>query len=68
MKIEIKRKRIEEKIKKLYEDLNHLQINCPHTNQAKQYKGSTGNYDPHDDCYWIEFHCHDCNKRWSTPQ
>lgn len=68
MKIEIKRKRIQEKIQKLYEELKHLQSNCPHTNHTKKYRGSTGNYDPHDDCYWIEYHCQDCDNKWSTPQ
>lgn len=68
MKIETKRKRIEEKINKLEEERKQLQLICPHNSHIKQYRGSTGNYDPHDDCYWIEYHCQDCNKQWSTPQ
>jgi hypothetical protein len=68
MTIETKRKRIEEKIRKLEEELKQLQLNCPHNNHTKQYRGSTGNYDPHNDCYWIEYHCQDCDKQWSTPQ
>lgn len=68
MKIEIKRKRIEQKMEKLRQELKQLQLNCPHVNFTKQYKGSTGNYDPSQDCYWIDYHCQDCNLKWSTEQ
>lgn len=68
MKIAIKRKRIEEKIEKLRKEMKQLQLNCPHVNVKKEYKGSTGNYDPSVDCYWIEYDCPDCGAKWSTPQ
>jgi hypothetical protein len=65
MKIETKRKRIEQKIEKLYQELKHLQLNCPHINLKKQYRASTGNYDPSPHRYWIYYHCQDCNLTWS---
>lgn len=48
----------EEKLKKL----------CSHPNADKKYCGSTGNYDRTMDCYWIEFKCPDCGKRWQRDQ
>lgn len=41
-----------------------LQAMCLHPNVSKKYDGSTGNWDPNDDCYWIEFKCPDCGKKW----
>lgn len=45
-----------------------LQEQCTHTNVTKKYSGSTGNYDPSADSYWIDWHCPDCDKRWMTDQ
>ena len=41
---------------------------CTHPNVTKKYDGSTCNWDPNDDCYWIEFKCPDCGKRWTEDQ
>jgi len=45
-----------------------LQAACQHPNASKKYAGSTGNYDPAADDYWIEFRCLDCGKFWITDQ
>lgn len=49
-------------------ELSKLQNICQHPNVMKTHKGDTGNYDPTQDSYWIEFHCPDCGKRWNIPQ
>jgi hypothetical protein len=41
---------------------------CPHPDASKKYCGSTGNWDRSDDCYWIEWKCPDCGKKWMTDQ
>jgi hypothetical protein len=68
MKIETTKKRIQQKIEKLHQELEHLQLNCPHAQVNKQYRGDTGNYDHSLDGYWIDYHCQDCDLRWSTNQ
>lgn len=67
---QVKRKRItiRDKLDKLYEQLAELQTLCPHPDVTKKYGGSTGNYDPNADCYWIDWNCPDCDKIWSTDQ
>lgn len=45
-----------------------LQSTCKHPAVTKKYQGSSGNYDPSADCYWIEFKCPDCGKRWMEDQ
>lgn len=68
--LKIKRKvdKLKEKIDNAYKEIKEVQATCQHPNADKKYCGSTGNYDPSNDSYWIDFHCQDCNKRWSTPQ
>lgn len=53
---------------KINDQIKTLQDICLHPNVNKEYKGNTGNYDPTSDCYWIEWKCPDCNKRWDTEQ
>ena len=67
---QIKRKRISilDKIANLQDQLTDLQSKCNHQNVTKKLQGSTGNYDPTADYYWIDWHCPDCNKRWTTDQ
>ena len=60
--------KLQDKIKKLRDELNTLQSVCLHTNATKKYRGNTGNYDPSENCYWIDFYCPDCDKRWQTEQ
>ncbi len=66
----VKRKRItiHGKIAKLHEQLSELQVLCTHPDVTKKYGGSTGNYDPSCDAYWIDWACPDCGKKWTTDQ
>jgi hypothetical protein len=45
-----------------------LQSICTHPNATKKYSSNTGNWDRGQDSYWIDWHCLDCDKRWSTDQ
>lgn len=67
---QIKRKwgSIDRREQKLADELKALHNECPHPNATKKYDGSTGNYDPTADCYWIDYNCPDCGKRWKTEQ
>jgi hypothetical protein len=49
---------------KLLLRLQRIQNKCKHPSAIKVYGGDTGNYDPSNDCYWTDFHCPDCNKKW----
>lgn len=40
-----------------------LQAICPHDAIEGEYGGSTGNYDPSSDCYYITARCLVCDKR-----
>lgn len=62
MKQEVQK--ILDKIKKLYNDLNIIQDNCPHEHLRGDYGSSCGNYDPSSDCYWINLTCLDCGLKW----
>lgn len=68
MKIAAKRKRIEDKIANLYNDIKELQKVCPHENLQGKYQASTGNYDPSSNSYWVNFLCQDCGLRWTEDQ
>lgn len=48
-------------------ELNNQNI-CTHPNTDKKYHGSSGNYDPSQDCFWVSFLCPDCGKRWNEKQ
>lgn len=59
-----------EKIAKLQDGIQKLQLiikeirnKCPHKNVIEKFGGSTGNYDPSNDCFWKEVHCIDCDFR-----
>ena len=45
-----------------------LQNSCLHPDANSKYCSNTGNYDKTADCYWIQWQCPDCNKRWNTDQ
>jgi hypothetical protein len=56
---------------KVYNDTcteRELKELCTHPTASKKYCGSSGNYDPSADAYWIEFRCPDCGKFWMTDQ
>ena len=66
--VQRKRKSIRDKQVRLSEELYELQTTCTHPNVTKKYGGSSGNYDPSNDCYWIDWRCPDCDKAWTTDQ
>ncbi len=47
------------KIKRLQEECGH-----PLLYRRYQYGANTGNYDPHDDCYWTDMKCTCCQRMW----
>lgn len=58
-------KRLEKQIVKLQREVCTLQTICTHPNLKKKHGSNTGNYDPSCDCYWTEFDCPDCGRRWT---
>ncbi len=65
---ELKAHKINRKIALLYEELHKHQVKCKHLKVSKTYKGDTGNYDPSQDCYWIDYKCPTCLKIWREAQ
>jgi hypothetical protein len=63
-----KRTTIQKNISKLTNQLLDLQNLCKHPNVEKKFCGSSGNYDPSLDAYWINWYCPDCGKHWTTDQ
>lgn len=60
---------INDKMITLQNELKEVREKCDHQGDLTYtYYGSSGNYDPSADCYWIDWHCKDCGKRWSTSQ
>lgn len=53
------------KIDKYHKEIMKLQQECQHTYVTKKYRCNTGNYDPSQDSYWVEFSCPDCYKHWT---
>jgi hypothetical protein len=41
------------------------QIQCTHPAVVKHHHSDVGNWSKADDCYWTDFECPDCGKRWS---
>lgn len=66
----IRRKRasLERQEEKVEAAFASLRAQCPHHTPFMKYDGSSRNYDPSDDCFWIAWHCPDCGKRWITDQ
>ena len=52
----------------LTQELAGIQSQCNHPPLARTYKygSNTGNYGSHTDCYWVDYHCQLCDKRWSV--
>jgi len=61
-------RRLVKKAEVIRQQINDLQVECAHTGVKKEYKGNTGNWDPNDNCYWINFSCPDCGKFWREDQ
>lgn len=61
---------IKKQIKTLEKELIQIQSECSHPASCleKTAHSNTGNYDPSSDCYWYDFHCSLCDKRWSEDQ
>lgn len=55
-----------EKINKANKKIAKLQEECQHEGVIKTYGSNTGNFCPDDDCYWTNFHCECCGKRWTV--
>lgn len=65
-----KRKKLEAVIAEAQRAIAILQDSCGHSgNVTYEYQGGHDGWSPAADSdYWIDWHCKDCNKRWSTPQ
>ena len=67
--IRTRREAIDARKVAVYKEQIDLQEECQHRGELTyKYQGSSGNYDPSNDCYWIDWECHDCGKRWTTDQ
>ena len=42
-----------------------LQKLCEHPDLTVKHDSNTGNYDPTVDSYWTNYHCCDCDARWT---
>lgn len=51
-------------------ELDAVQSECSHPMEARSSvsRSNTGNYDPSQDCYWVEYHCFLCDKCWSEDR
>lgn len=63
---ELKANRILREIAELQAELRKHQDKCKHPSSSYQSKGDTGNWCPHDDCYWQEWFCPTCKKTWTV--
>jgi hypothetical protein len=61
-------RRCQDKIQELLQYIKDLQAECNHPLLEKRYGSNTGNYDPHNDCYWTDYFCPVCGKRWTEEQ
>lgn len=55
-------------IAKLNKEKLRLQASCDHPGLISTKKSDTGNYDPSNNCHWIEFKCPNCGKFWREVQ
>lgn len=46
--------------------IRRIEENCEHPDPTlfKVMDANTGNWCPQDDCYWADFRCYQCGKRW----
>ena len=59
---------LDQQIEELVRQRNELRSRCRHLHAVAKYGSNTGNYDPTQDCYWVDFHCYDCGRRWREDQ
>ena len=52
----------------LQNEVASIQGHCSHPKETlyKQTDANTGNYDPSEDTYWTDYHCHVCDKMWTV--
>lgn len=68
LKINTRYKKLLVKEAKIAQAIKALQEECTHPSLSKIAKGSSGNYDPSNDCWWYECKCPDCGKYWHEDQ
>lgn len=59
--------RLEKEMQVLADQIALIQSKCSHPKEAveKKHGSNAGNYDPSADCYWIDYSCHLCKKKWT---
>ena len=67
-KIRKKRNKYLLKYGEILAKLKELQNECPHPKKHVRIKHGSdlGNWHKQDDCYWTDYHCYVCDKRWSV--
>lgn len=64
-----KKEALELIIKNAYNAISELQQRCDHSGELTyMYVGGGDGLSRHEDDYWMEWHCQDCSKRWTTTQ
>lgn len=59
---------LKEDFNKAESALEYFQQNCKHEYVKITPHANTGNYDPHDNCYWYSIECKCCEYIWSEDQ
>lgn len=69
-KIVKKREKLEAVIAEAQKAIKALQDTCSHSGDVtyEYQSGHDGWSTRSDDDYWIDWHCKDCDKRWTTKQ
>jgi len=62
--------KLRDEIRILQNKITSIQEQCSHPKEAVTEKAgaSTGHWCPGDDSYWVDKHCHLCDKRWRVDQ
>lgn len=59
---------IKKKIAALESNLKELRSACSHNDAISVYRADTGNYDPSQNRYWVEYTCPHCEYFWIEDQ
>jgi hypothetical protein len=62
------REKLENEAAQIKKQLLDLRTECTHPNVILKHGANTGNYDPSQDCYWIDHHCPDCGLKWTREK
>lgn len=59
-----------EQISNSRQQITDLQGKCTHPKCCVEEKpgSNTGNWSPSDDCYWTDYFCSNCKKRWTVDK